>query len=66
MVFTDNSSAFEKHKQQPGDITLHGVNRVSAYISVGWRVIVTSYSVRVVLCVAAGGLLLAFKERDKK
>jgi hypothetical protein len=62
MVFTDNSSAFEKHKQQPGDITLHGVNRVSAYISVGWRVIVT----RVVLCVAAGGLLLAFKERDKK
>lgn len=45
-----------------GDITLHGVNRASAYISVCERVIVT----RVVLCVAAGGLLLAFRERDKK
>lgn len=41
-----------------GDITLHGVNRASAYISVGWRVIVT----RVVPYSVGGGQRLAFEE----
>lgn len=39
-------------------------SRASAYIRVCERVIVASYGIRVVLCVAAGGRFLAFEERD--